>query len=88
VIHITIPLPDDVAQEYYNASEKLADYLGDPAPNAQTLMRFMLAGFSADDVARHFDRALRNLTGAPMPDELDTYVFSAEFDNVPEPEIK
>ncbi|HUB68031.1 MAG TPA: hypothetical protein VL981_11155 [Candidatus Methylacidiphilales bacterium] len=86
MIHITIPLPDDVAQQYYNASEKLAEHFGDPAPNAQTLMRFMLAGFTADDVARHFDRALRNLTGAPMPDETDTYVFSSEFDQVPETE--
>ena len=88
MIHITIPLPDDVAQQYYHASEKLADYLGDPAPNAQTLMRFMLAGFTADEVARHFDRVLRNLAGAPMPDEIDTYVFSAEFDHVPEPETE
>jgi hypothetical protein len=63
MMHITVALPDEVAQEYYNASE----------------MRFMLAGFAAPDIAAHFDRALRNLTGAPMPDETDTWVFSPGF---------
>jgi hypothetical protein len=53
------------------------------APDAQTLMRFMLAGFTADDIATHFDRALRNITGAPMPDETDTWVFSPGFENAP-----
>ncbi len=52
-------------------------------PDAQTLMRFMLAGFTADDIAAHFDRALRNITGAPMPDETDTWVFSPGFENAP-----
>jgi hypothetical protein len=77
MMHITVALPDEVAQEYYTASEKLADVLKDvsPAPNAQTLMRFMLAA--------HFDRALRNITGTPMPDEADTWVFSPEFETVP-----
>jgi hypothetical protein len=84
MLHITVALPDDVAQEYYNASQQLADYLGgDPAPTAQTLMRFILAGFQADDVTQQFDRALRNLTGAPVPDEGDTYVFAPEFENAP-----
>ena len=46
-------------------------------------MRVMLASFDADDVAEHFDRVLRNISGAPMPDETDTYVFSPEFDTVP-----
>lgn len=82
MIHITVSLPDQVAQQYYEASEKLADYLGDPAPNAQTLMRCMLAGFTADEVATHFDTSLRNITGAPMPGETDTYVFSPEFETV------
>ena len=84
MIHITVALPDEVAQQYYNASEKLSEALAvADAPTAQTLMRFMLAGFSSDDVAEHFDRALRNITGAPMPDETDTYVFSPEFENAP-----
>jgi hypothetical protein len=84
VIHITVALPDEVAQHYYTASEKLAEALEVPAaPTAQTLMRFMLAGFTAEDIAQHFDRTLRNITGAPMPDETDTYVFSPEFENVP-----
>ena len=84
MMHITVALPDDVAQQYYTASEKLdkALQLGS-APDAQTLMRFMLAGFTSDDIAAHFDRALRNLTGAPMPDETDTWVFSPEFENAP-----
>ena len=84
MMHITVALPDDVAQQYYTASEKLdqALQLG-TAPDAQTLMRFMLAGFTSDDIAAHFDRALRNLTGAPMPDETDTWVFSPEFENAP-----
>ena len=84
MMHITVALPDEVAQQYYNASEKLekALQLGS-APDAQTLMRFMLAGFSADDIAEHFDRALRNITGAPMPDETDTWVFSPGFENAP-----
>ena len=42
-------------------------------------MRFMLCGFTDEDIARHFDRALRNLTGAPMPDEADLYVFSPDL---------
>jgi hypothetical protein len=84
MMHITVALPDDVAQEYYNASEKLKEVLeADQSPDAQTLMRFMLAGFTAHDIAAHFDRALRNLTGAPIPDETDTWVFSPEFENVP-----
>jgi hypothetical protein len=84
MMHITVALPDEVAQEYYNASEKLKEHLelGNP-PDAQTLMRFMLAGFNASDIAAHFDRALRNLTGAPTPNEADTYVFSPEFENAP-----
>jgi hypothetical protein len=84
MMHITVALPDEVAQQYYNASEKLekALQLG-TTPDSQTLMRFMLAGFSADDIAEHFDRALRNITGAPMPDETDTWVFSPGFENAP-----
>jgi hypothetical protein len=84
MMHITVALPDEVAQQYYTASEKLdkALQLGTP-PDAQTLMRFMLAGFSADDITEHFDRALRNITGAPMPDETDTWVFSPGFENAP-----
>ena len=84
MMHITVALPDEVAQQYYNASEKLdkALQLG-TTPDAQTLMRFMLAGFTTDDIAAHFDRALRNITGAPMPDETDTYVFSPGFENAP-----
>jgi hypothetical protein len=84
MMHITVALPDEVAQEYYNASEKLKEALQvEQSPDPQTLMRFMLAGFSAADIAAHFDRALRNLTGAPMPDETDTWVFSPGFDNAP-----
>jgi hypothetical protein len=83
MIHVTVALPDQVAQHYYTASEKLATHLESPAPSPQTLMRFMLASFDAEDVTEHFDRVLRNLSGAPMPDETDTYVFSPEFDHVP-----
>jgi hypothetical protein len=84
MMHITVALPDEVAQEYYNASEKLKTALKlDIPPDAQTLMRFMLAGFAAPDIAAHFDRALRNLTGAPMPDETDTWVFSPGFETAP-----
>jgi hypothetical protein len=84
MMHITVALPDEVAQQYYNASEKLekALQLGH-TPDAQTLMRFMLAGFSADDITEHFDRALRNITGMPVPDETDTWVFSPGFENAP-----
>ena len=84
MMHITVALPDDVAQEYYNASEKLKEYLQHrDTPDAQTLMRFMLAGFTASDITAHYDRALRNITGAPMPDETDTWVFSPGFENAP-----
>ena len=83
-MHITVALPDDVAQEYYTASEKLKEVLEIPQPpDPQTLMRFMLAGFTAHDIAAHFDRALRNITGAPVPDETDTWVFSPGFENAP-----
>ena len=52
MMHITVALPDEVAQQYYNASEKLDKALQiGTTPDAQTLMRFMLAGFSADDIA-------------------------------------
>jgi hypothetical protein len=81
---MTVELPKDVAQEYYNASEKLRSALNlDKPPTAQMLMRFMLAGFTSDDVADHFTRALRNITGAPMPDEPDVYVFAPGFEDAP-----
>ncbi len=84
MMHITVALPDDVAQEYYNASEKLKEYLeAGPTPDAQTLMRFMLAGFNSSDITAHFDRALRNITGAPMPNEADVYVFARGFEKAP-----
>ena len=83
MMHITVALPDDVAQEYYNASEKLKEVLEVGQPDPQTLMRFMLAGFTAHEIAAHFDRALRNITGAPMPNEADTWVFSPGFENAP-----
>ena len=83
--HITVALPDDVAKIYYEAAQKLADHLADlgPTPNAQTLMRFVLASYTPDEIAAQFDMALRNLVGAPVPDEADVYVFAQEFDNVP-----
>lgn len=81
---MTVELPKDVAQEYYNASEKLRSALNlEQPPTAQMLMRFMLAGFTSDDVADHFTRALRNITGAPMPDEPDVYVFAPGFEDAP-----
>lgn len=83
--HITVALPDTVVQQYYNAAEKLSDHLAEvgKAPDAQTLMRFILSSFNEDDVTRAFDTALRNLVGAPMPDEPDTWVFSKQFENAP-----
>ncbi len=83
--HITVPLPDDVAKTYYEAAQKLSDHLAEigQAPNAQTLMRFILASYTPDEIASQFDMALRNLVGAPIPDEQDVYVFAAEFDEVP-----
>jgi hypothetical protein len=44
-------------------------------------MRFILASYSADEIAGQFDLALRNLVGAPIPDEPDVYVFAPEFEN-------
>ncbi len=82
MMHITVALPDEAAQHYYRAAEKLAEQLkdtGSQPPSAQILMRFMLCGFTDEDIARHFDRALRNLIGAPMPDEADLYVFSPDL---------
>ncbi len=82
MMHITVSLPDEAAQHYYRASERLAELLkdtGSEPPDARTLMRFMLCGFTDEDIARHFDRALRNITGAAMPDEADLYVFSPDF---------
>ena len=82
--HITVALPDDVAKIYYQAAEKLSDHLAEigQAPDARTLMRFILASFSPDEIAVQFDHALRNLVGAPIPDEPDVYVFAPEFENV------
>lgn len=82
MMHITVALPDEAAQQYYRAAERLAEQLKDTGcqpPSAQILMRFMLCGFTDEAIARHFDLALRNITGAPMPDEADLYVFSPEF---------
>lgn len=86
MVNITVSLPDAIAQQYYNASEKISDQLKglvDSPPDAQTLMRFMLAGFSSDDIARHFDFALRNLVGAPIPGEDEVWVFPPQFDDAP-----
>jgi hypothetical protein len=81
---MTVEMPKDVAQEYYNASEKLRTALNlEKPPTAQMLMRFMLAGFTSNDVADHYTRALRNITGAPMPDEPDVYVFAPGFEDAP-----
>lgn len=83
--HITIALPDAVAQQYYAAAEKLSSHLAvlGQTPDAQTLMRFTLASYDANDIAEAFDRTLRNMVGAPMPDEPDVWVFSPEFEHVP-----
>ena len=86
MVNITVSLPDTVAQQYYNASVKLADQLkeiSDSPPDAQTLMRFMLSGFSSDDIAKYFDMALRNLVGAPIPNEGELWVFPTQFDEAP-----
>ena len=81
--HITVALPDDVAKTYYAAAEMLSDHLAEigQAPNAQTLMRFILATYSAEEIANQFDLALRNMVGAPVPDEPDIYVFAPEFEH-------
>lgn len=86
MVNITVSLPDAIAQQYYNASEKISDQLKglvDSPPDAQTLMRFTLSGFGADEIAKRFDLALRNLVGAPMPDEGEAWVFSRQFDDAP-----
>jgi hypothetical protein len=82
--HITVPLPDDVAKTYYEAAQKLSDHLAEigQSPSPQTLMRFVLASYTADEIASQFDLALRNFVGAPIPDEPDVCVFSPEFENV------
>jgi hypothetical protein len=80
--HITVALPDEVANTYYEAAQKLSDHLADigQAPNVQTLMRFILASYTPDEIAGQFDMALRNLVGAPVPNEPDVYVFAPEFE--------
>jgi hypothetical protein len=82
--HITVPLPAEVAKQYYSAAEKLSDHLAElgQAPDAQTLMRFILSSYRDDDIARAFDLALRTMVGAPIPDEPDIYVFTPEFDHI------
>lgn len=81
--HITIALPDAVAQQYYAAAEKLSSHLAllGQTPDAQTLMRFTLASYDADDITEAFDRTLRNMVGAPVPNEPDVWVFTPEFEN-------
>lgn len=83
--HITISLPDAVAQQYYAAAEKLSSHLAilGQTPDAQTLMRFTLASYDAGDITEAFDRTLRNMVGAPVPDEPDVWRFSPEFEQVP-----
>ena len=83
--HITVALPDQVAQQYYKAAELLADYIGetDQPPTAPNLMRFILSGFTAEEVARQFDLTLRNLTGVPVPGEPEHWVFDPQFENAP-----
>jgi len=83
--HITIALPDDVAKQYYAAAEKLSSHLAvlGQTPDAQTLMRFTLSAYDADDITESFDRTLRNLVGAPVPDEPDVWIFTPGFEKAP-----
>lgn len=85
MVNITVSLPDSVAQEYYTAAEKLSDHLAaiGQAPDAPTLMRFMLASFDSEDISKSFDLTLRNMVGAPMPDEPEVWVFPKRFDDAP-----
>jgi len=84
MMHITVALPDDVAQEYYNASEKLKEVLEVGQPDPQTLMRScspasppttsppLRPGF-AEHYRRSHARGNRYL------------VFSTGFENAPNP---
>lgn len=85
MVNITVSLPDTVAQQYYTAAEKLSNHLAaiGQAPDAPTLMRFMLASFDAEDITQSFDLALRNMVGAPIPDEPEVWAFPSRFDNAP-----
>ena len=73
MIFVTLAVPDNVAEEYYAASEKLASHLRSigPAPDAKTLMTIVLASYTADDLARTFDLALRSMAGEPPPEDED-----------------
>ena len=83
--YITIPLPDAVMQQYEAAARQLAEYLGPdiPPPNASTLMRFVLSGKTTEEIVWEFDYALRTITGAPVPNEPERWIFPAEFDSAP-----
>ena len=52
MMHITVALPDDVAQEYYNASEKLKEVLEVGQPDAQILIGAAVCFFPEDRPVR------------------------------------
>ena len=78
--YITIPLPDNVMQQYEEASRQLTEYLGPgaAAPDPSTLMRFVLSSKTTQDLVWEFDYALRNLTGAPIPNEPERWIMPPE----------
>jgi len=66
---MTLPLPDDVAREYFLAADKLSTHLAPlgRSPDARTLMVMVLSSMSAEEMVAHFDLALRSIVGTPIP---------------------
>ncbi|SDT90716.1 hypothetical protein SAMN05444156_0626 [Verrucomicrobium sp. GAS474] len=75
---ITLPIPDDVAREYFVAAEKLTTHLAPlgRSPDARTLMVMALSSMTAEEMVGHFDLALRSIVGVPIPSEV-----SPDFQN-------
>ena len=66
---ITLPVPDNVAREYFVAAEKLTTHLAPigAAPDARTLMVMVLASIDAEELVAQFDLALRSIIDTPIP---------------------
>jgi hypothetical protein len=68
---ITLPIPDNVAREYFVAAEKLSTHLAPigRSPDARTLMVMVLSSTTAEEMVGQFDLALRSIVGTAIPAE-------------------
>ena len=65
MMNLTLPVPENVAAEYYAAAEQLNQRLPGASPkiDAKQLMAFALARHECQDICSQFDLALRLVKG-------------------------